>query len=152
MSDYQPLQISRTLDAPRQAVWDAWTQPEQFKQWFMPLPYTVPSAELDVRVGGALRVDTQDPDGVIMPMTGKYTVVDEPSKLVMINSPLDADGNKLFEVQQTVVLSEVDGKTTLDITSEVLSAGENAEQFLSGMEPGLNQALDQMTTLLTGSN
>jgi uncharacterized protein YndB with AHSA1/START domain len=152
MSDYQPLEISRTFDAPRQAVWDAWTQPEQFKQWFMPAPFTIPSCELDVRVGGDLRVDTQGPDGVIMPLVGKYTVVDEPSKLVLVSSPLDADGNKLFEVQQTVTLTETAGKTTLNITSEVLSAGENAEQYLSGMEQGLNQAFDQLSSLVTSAS
>lgn len=152
MSDFQPLQISRTFDAPRQAVWDAWTQPEQFKQWFMPKPFSIPSCELDVQVGGELHVDTQGPDGAIMPLVGKYTIVDAPSKLVFVSSPLDADGNKLFEVQQTITLNEVDGKTTLDITSEVLSAGENAEQFLSGMEQGLNMAFDQLSTIVTSEN
>ncbi len=149
MSDYQPLHISRTFTAARQDVWNAWTQPEQFKQWYMPAPFRVPSCEFDVRPGGQLRVDTQGPDGVIMPLTGEFKVVDEPSKLVLTNSPLDADGNKLFEVQHTILLSENDdGHTTLDITSEVLSAGPNADQFLSGMEPGLNQALDQLANLL----
>src|SRR5665213_663680 len=152
MSDYQPLHINRTFTAPRQAVWDAWTQPEQFKQWFMPAPFSVPACELDVRVGGQMHVDTQGPDGVIMPLTGEFKVGDEPSKLVMTNSPLDADGNKLFEIQHTLVLSEDDGQTTLDITSEVLSAGPNADQFLSGMEPGLNQALDQLSDLLANAN
>jgi len=151
MSDFQPVKISRTFDAPRQAIWDAWTQPEQFKQWFMPEPFTIPSCELDVQVGGELHVDTQSPDGVIMPLIGKYTVVEAPSKLAFVSSPLDADGNKLFEVQQTITLNEVDGKTTLDIVSEVLSAGENADQFLSGMEPGLNQAFDQLSTLVASS-
>jgi uncharacterized protein YndB with AHSA1/START domain len=148
MSDYKSLNINRAFEAPRQAVWDAWTQPEQFKQWFMPAPFSVPSCELDVRPGGAISVDTQGPDGAIMPMTGEFNVVEEPSKLVMTNSPLDADGNKLFEVQHTILLSEADGQTILDITSEVLSAGPNAEQFLNGMEPGLNQAFDQLSTLL----
>lgn len=150
MSDRQPLNITRTFEAPRQAVWDAWTQPEQFKQWFMPAPFTIPSCELDVRPGGAMHIDTQGPDGVIMPVVGEYKVVDEPSKLVLVSSPLDADGNKLFEVQQTITLTEADGRTTLEITSEVLSASENAEQFLNGMEPGLNQAFDQLSTLVTG--
>jgi uncharacterized protein YndB with AHSA1/START domain len=152
MSDFQPLNITRTFEAPRQAVWDAWTQPEQFKQWFMPAPFSIPSCELDVRVGGALKVDTQAPDGSIMPLIGEYTVVEAPSKLVFVNSPLDAEGNKLFEVQQTITLTENDGKTTLDITAEVLSAGENANQYLNGMEPGLNQAFEQLSTLLVSAN
>ncbi len=148
MSDYQPLHISRTFQAPRQAVWDAWTVPDQFKQWYMPTPFSVATCQMDVKPGGQLRVDTQGPDGVITPLTGEFKVVNEPSKLVLTNSPLDQNGNKLFEIQHTLVLTEVSGQTTLDITSEVLWAGPNAEQFLSGMEPGLGQALDQLGSLL----
>ena len=149
MSDYQPLHLTRTFKAPRQAVWDAWTQPEQFKQWYMPAPYSVPNCEFDVRVGGLLKVDTQGPDGVIMPLSGEFKVVDEPSKLVLTNSPLDGNGNKLFEIQHTIALSETDGQTTLKITSEILSAGEHADQFLGGMKPGLEQAFEQLAELLS---
>lgn len=147
--DYPPLHTTRTIDAPAQAVWDAWTKPEQFKQWYMPTPFSIPSCELDVRPGGQLRVDTQGPDGTIMPMTGEYKTVEEPTTLVMTGSPLDAEGNKLFEIQHTIVFTEKDNQTTLDITSEVLSAGPNAAQFLAGMKPGLEQALDQLATQLT---
>ncbi len=149
MNDYKPLNIQYTFEAPRQAVWDAWTQPEQFKQWYMPAPYSVPSCEFDVRPGGQLRVDTKAPDGRIMPMTGEFIVVEEPAKLVMTNSPLDPEGNKLFEVQHTVLFTETDGNTTLNITSEVLSAGPQADQYLRGMESGLKQALEQLNDLVT---
>lgn len=148
MSDYKPLNITRTFAASRQDVWDAWTKPEEFKQWYMPAPFSVPTCEFDVKVGGKLNVETKSPDGAIMPLTGEFKVVDEPAKLVMTNSPLDANGNKLFEVQHTLVLTEADGKTTLDLTSEVLSAGPDADQFLSGMKQGLEQALDQLAEVL----
>ena len=149
MTEYKPLNIQRTFKASRQAVWDAWTKPEQFKQWYMPAPFSVPSCELDVRPGGQLRVNTQGPDGAIMPLTGEYEVVEEPTKLVMTNTPLGPDGTKLFEIRHTLLLSEADGQTTLDLTSEVVSAGPNADQFLSGMEQGLKQALDQMSELVS---
>src|ERR1700722_3403960 len=106
MSDYKPLNIKRTIDAPRQAVWDAWTKPEQFKKWYMPAPFSVASCEFDLRPSGKLRVETQGPDGVIMPLIGEFKEVSEPSKLVMTNSPLDNEGNKLFEIKHTLVLSE----------------------------------------------
>ncbi len=148
MADYPPLHIARTFNSPRQAVWDAWTKPKLFKQWYMPHPFSVPSCEFDVRPGGAIHIDTQAPDGSIMPLIGTYIVVEEPSKLVFTNSPLDAAGQKLFEIQHTVELTESDGVTTLHITSEVLMAGPHAEQFLSGMKPGLEQALDQMKEIV----
>jgi uncharacterized protein YndB with AHSA1/START domain len=150
-NNYPPLHMSRVFDAPRQAVWDAWTQPDQFKQWYMPAPYSVPACEFDLRPGGKLHIDTMGPDGAIMPISGEFNVVDKPAKLVLTSAPLDTDGNKLFEVQHTVLLSEADGKTRLDITSEVLSAGPYADQFLRGMEPGLSQAFEQLATMLTGA-
>ncbi|MGH7234672.1 MAG: SRPBCC family protein [Candidatus Saccharimonadales bacterium] len=148
MSSYKPLNIKRTFRASRQAVWDAWTIPDQFKQWYMPKPFSVPSCEFDLRPGGKIHIDTQRPDGNIMPLSGEYIEVIEPEKLVMTNSPLGPDGNKLFEIQHTLLLSEDNGQTTIDLTSEVLSAGPNADQFLNGMEPGLKQALDQLGSLL----
>ena len=148
MPDYQPLHITRVFNAPRQAIWDAWTRPEQFKQWYMPAPFSVASCEFHLKVGGIIQVNTQAPDGTIMPLTGTYQVVDEPSKLVMTNSPLDADGKPLFEIRHSIFLTEENNQTTLDITSEVLSAGPMADQFLSGMKPGLEQAFDQMKTIV----
>ncbi|HWB38685.1 MAG TPA: SRPBCC domain-containing protein [Candidatus Saccharimonadales bacterium] len=144
MSDYPPLKLSRTFNAPIQAVWNAWTKPEEFKQWFMPAPFTVPNAEFDLQVGGKIQIDTKSPDGMIMPLVGEYKLIEEPTKLVMTNAPLDADGNKLFEIQHTVLFSEADGQTTLEVTAEVLFAGPNAKMYLDGQEAGLNQALDQL--------
>ena len=55
------LVISRIIDAPRERVFKAWTDPELLKQWFAPLPYTTPIAELDVRPGGANLILMRDP-------------------------------------------------------------------------------------------
>ena len=47
------LVLTRLIDAPRALIYQAWTDPEMLKQWFAPLPYTTPVAELDVRPGGS---------------------------------------------------------------------------------------------------
>ena len=47
------LVLTRLIDAPRETLYRAWTEPELLKRWFAPLPYTTPVAELDVRPGGA---------------------------------------------------------------------------------------------------
>ena len=49
------LVLTRLIDAPRDAVYRAWTEPELLKQWFAPKPFTTPVAELDVRPGGSNR-------------------------------------------------------------------------------------------------
>lgn len=149
MSNHQPLNIKITISAPIQDVWNAWTIPEQFKQWYMPAPFSVSDCQLDLKVGGKISVDTKAPDGTVTPLSGEFLVIQQPNKLVMTNSPLDKDGHKLFEIKHTLLLSEENGQTMLDLTSEVLNAGPEAEPFLSGMEQGLVQALDQMTSLVT---
>lgn len=62
MSDFD-LVLDRTLNAPRDLVWKAWTDPEHLKQWFAPRPYTVTELELDLRPGGVFRLRMVGPDG-----------------------------------------------------------------------------------------
>jgi len=47
------LTITRVLDAPRELVWEAWTDPERMKRWWGPKAYTTPVAEIDLRVGAS---------------------------------------------------------------------------------------------------
>ena len=151
MSDYPALHIKRTFNAPIQAVWDAWTQPEMFKQWYMPLPFTVPDCEFNMQVGGQLKIDTKAPDGSIMTIHGEFKVIDRPTRLTMTNYPLDENGDKLFEILHSLELSEVDNQTILELTSEVVYAQPDSKQFIDGMEEGLNQALDQLGSVVTAS-
>ena len=57
------LVLTRLIDAPREKLFRAWTEPEVLKQWFTPAPYTTPVAELDVRPGGANLIVMRDPEG-----------------------------------------------------------------------------------------
>ena len=64
------------------------------------------------------------------------------------NAVLDNEGNKLFEVLQTLTLIENGTKTDFELTAEVLSATPEAAPYLAGMEPGLKQALGKLDTLI----
>ena len=57
------LVLMRVIDAPREKVFKAWTDPELLKQWFAPLPWTTPRVEIDVRPGGSSLVVMRGPDG-----------------------------------------------------------------------------------------
>ena len=57
MSADRELTLTRLIDAPREKLYRAWTDPSLLKQWFAPLPYTTPVAELDVRPGGSAFID-----------------------------------------------------------------------------------------------
>ena len=55
--------LERTLDAPVELVWAAYTDPEHLKQWFAPKPYQITECELDLRPGGIFRIRMTGPDG-----------------------------------------------------------------------------------------
>jgi uncharacterized protein YndB with AHSA1/START domain len=150
VSKYKKLHFEYTYSVPRETVWEAWTNPIQFAKWYAPDSFTIPVCELDARTGGKLRVDMQGPDGTMYPSSGLYREVRRPDLLRFTNSPLDYKGDKLFEVLQTIRLTEAGSNTTvLSLTSEVVSAGPNAAPYLAGMEMGLKQALQKFQALVT---
>jgi uncharacterized protein YndB with AHSA1/START domain len=63
MAEDLDLVLERTLNAPRELVWRAQTDPEHLKQWFAPRPYQITEAELDLRPGGIFRIRMVGPDG-----------------------------------------------------------------------------------------
>ena len=63
MSSENDLVLERTLDAPIDLVWLAYTDPEHLKQWFAPKPYEITECELDLRPGGVFRIRMVGPDG-----------------------------------------------------------------------------------------
>ena len=63
MAEDFDLVLERTLDAPIDLVWTAYTDPEHLKRWFAPRPYEITECELDPRPGGIFRIRMQGPDG-----------------------------------------------------------------------------------------
>lgn len=80
------LVLTRLIDAPREKLYRAWTEPALLKQWFAPLPYTTPVAELDVRPGGANLIVMRGPDGQDMPNRGVYLEVAPNERLVVTDA------------------------------------------------------------------
>ena len=75
------LKITRILNATRQEVFAAWTDPASVQQWLCPEAASVARVELDVRVGGAFRIDMQDQDDYVI-HTGIYREIKSPERLV----------------------------------------------------------------------
>lgn len=63
MADDLDLVLERVLDAPRELVWRAWSDPEHLKRWFAPKPYEISEVEMDLRPGGIFRIRMVGPDG-----------------------------------------------------------------------------------------
>lgn len=78
-----PLRIERTFGASADAVFDAWTSVEVLRRWWPAGPdWTNPFAEVDLRVGGRLRLVMRDPGGVEYGGGGRYVVIERPTRLV----------------------------------------------------------------------
>jgi len=144
------LVITRVFDAPREQVFRAWTDTRHMAQWWGPKGFTNPVCELDVRVGGVIRIHMRAPNGVVYPMSGVFEEITEPERLVFVSSALDENGNSMFDVLNTVTFAEQRGKTTLTLQARVIKATAQAPQYLKGMEAGWSQSLDRLGDLLDG--
>lgn len=150
-SEYS-LTIERPFDAPRERVWEAWTDPEHVEQWWGPEGFTVPHCEMDVRPGGTFRIDMQAPDGTIYPNTGEFHEVVEPERLAVTSRAFeDADGNAQLEVRQTVTFADRDGTTELTLEADVRRATPEVADALNGMEQGWSQSLDKLADFVSQS-
>lgn len=119
------LRLIRTYDAPVKAVWDAWTDPEQVAQWWGPRGFTLTTHSKDLRPGGHWTYTMHGPDGVDYPNSTAYFEVEECRKLVYDHGAND-DRPPLFRV--TVLFSEENGKTTMDMTM-ALATPEAAQEI-----------------------
>ncbi len=143
--------FTRIFSAPRALVWKAWTDPKMMAQWFGPRSFTCPVCELDVRVGGNLRIVMRGPDGNDYPMIGVFREVVAPERLVFSNIAIDKDGNHLLEGETTVTLTENGGKTTLALATYAVGLVPIAPKMLAGMEAGWTQSIDKLGELVAQS-
>jgi uncharacterized protein YndB with AHSA1/START domain len=81
MSDHR-VEVVRTIEAPREDVFRAWTDPEQIRSWWGPGEFTCPEAEIDLRPGGSYRLVMQPTAGDPFVVAGTYREVEPPARLV----------------------------------------------------------------------
>jgi len=148
-ADYPPLSITRVFDAPRDLVFKAWTDVSHLKRWWGPREFTNPVCEIDLRSGGAIRIDMRSPDGTVYPMKGIFQEIVVPERLIFTSIAMDDTGAPLFEILNTVLFSDENGKTKLTVQARVLRATADASQYLDGMEEGWSQSLDRLSEVLT---
>jgi uncharacterized protein YndB with AHSA1/START domain len=137
-SDEQVL-ITREFDAPRHAVWTAWTTPELVKRWWHAKRGEVTSVEIDLRVGGTWRQVMVTPDGFEVAFHGEYRELLPDERIVSTEVYEGAPG---AEALNTITFTEVDGRTTLAILIQHTDRANRDMHIASGMEDGLRDALD----------
>lgn len=138
------ISVTRTFEAPRELVYQAWTDPTHLAAWWGPAGFSNPVCEVEARVGGKIRIHMQGPDGAIYPMRGVFEELARPGRIVMLTGVDEADGSTRFEVRTTVTLAEAKGRTTVTVHARVVTATADAAPQISGMEPGWSQSIDRL--------
>jgi len=138
----EQILIMREFDAPRHLVFRAYTAPELVKRWWHANRGEMKVAEIDLRVGGKWRYVSVTDDGFEVAFHGEYREIVPNERLVSTEAyegiP-DPDANATLN---TATFSEKDGRTTLTILVEAPSKAIRDAIIESGMEDGLQDALD----------
>ena len=153
------VRITRRFDAPIETVWRMWTEPGLFRQWYGPNGFTVPVAEMDLRIGGTRRIcmEMASPERTMrMWFTGVYTIISPPQRLAYTEAMCQEDGT-LIDPQSmgmpegtpdftevTVDLAVEAGATVMTIVHRGVPAG-------SPGEGGWIQAFDKLAARLAGN-
>jgi len=148
--------ITRQFAAPRELVFQAWTDPKQLLHWWAPRAFTTPYCTVDLRPGGAFRYCHRAPDGQEFWARGVYLEIVPPERLSYRDTFTDADGNDVPPSHYgmdpaspeaslvTVTFTEQDGGTLLTLTMSVPQA--LAEE--TGAHQGWSEMLDRLAELL----
>jgi uncharacterized protein YndB with AHSA1/START domain len=131
--------ITREFDAPKHLVYEAWTTPELVKRWWHANRGEATIAEIDLRVGGAWRYVMIAEGGFEVAFHGEYREIVPNERIV---STEVYEGMPDAEALNTLTLTEVDGRTTLTILVQHKSKEHRDAHINSGMEAGLQDALE----------
>lgn len=151
--------IERTFDAPRELVFDAWTNPKHLLRWFAPGSCSLRFVNIDVRRGGTFHSCISDPSFGDCWCVGTYQEISRPERLVFTMAVADRHGNKVAssdaghdsqwppETTLVVTFDDVDGKTRLTLR-------QNVSETLArktGAYPSWLSMLDRLDELLTSA-
>jgi uncharacterized protein YndB with AHSA1/START domain len=136
----EQILITREFDAPKDLVYKAYTTPELVRRWWSAKRGTMTIAEIDLRVGGAWRyVMATDDGGFEVAFHGEYREIVPNERIV---STEVYEGMPDAQALDTVTFTELDGRTTLTILVQHASKANRDAHIDSGMEDGLQDALD----------
>ena len=138
--------VTRTFDAPARLVFEAWSNPELFRKWWVPrsMGMTLRSCEMDVRTGGKYRLVFGDDPANPMAFFGHYLEVVPDQRIVWTN---EESGDAASVT--TVTLEERDGRTLL-VMSELYPTKEALDEAGTGAQDALHETFAQLDEVLAG--
>ena len=157
----QEFVISRVFDAPRDLVWQAFTDPERMKQWWGPKGVTVVHSKMDLRPSGTYHYAMRTPDGTVMWGKFVYREITPPSRIVFVNSFSDEAGgvtrhpmapNWPLQMLSAFTFEAEGAKTRFTVKWSPLNAtDEEKATFAAGhdsMQQGWSGTLEQLEAYL----
>lgn len=138
------LIITRSFQAPRELVWQAWTQGEHLRRWSCPKDFTLLFSEGDLREGGNWRVGMRSPEGQEHVMGGQYREIVAPRRLVFTHGWENDELHPGHQTLVTVQLEEDDGRTVMTFTQSKLATASSRD----GHAQGWSGAFDNLHNLL----
>jgi uncharacterized protein YndB with AHSA1/START domain len=138
----EQILITREFDAPKHLVFKAWTTPELVKRWWHANRGEATIAEIDLRVGGKWRYVMVTDDGVEVGFHGEYREIVPNERLVSTEVYEGIPDAEEHAALNTLTLTELDGRTTLTVLVQHPTKEGRDAHINSGMEGGLQDALD----------
>ena len=130
------LDLTHRFHAPRDLVFEMWTDPEHLVQWWGPEGVHIPESEIDVRVGGKWRTVMRNKDGGDHIVSGVYKEITPPSKLVFTWG-WEISGAREHQSTVTVEFIETQDGTIVNLHQALLTSQEDRDNHVSGWTSSL---------------
>lgn len=136
------LVLIRTLNAPRELVFEAWSRPKHLVRWWGPTDFTLPHCEQDFREGGKYRFCMRAPDGSDHWVRGEYTRISAPSRLVFTWLREDGEGDIWCDTVVEIVLERRGSGTLLTLNQTTFATVAHCKEHAVGW----NECLDRLAS------
>lgn len=144
------LVLEHIVEAPRERLFEGWTNPTLLPQWFAPAPLTTVVHELDVRPGGAFRVTMRDPGGAEYPAHGVFLEIVKNERIVTTDA-FEAGWQPSAKPFMAAIITFEDagsGKTKYTARARHWTRADRDEHEKMGFHQGWGQCLDQLVALV----
>ena len=139
------LVVSRLIDAPRELVFQAWTDPEQIARWWGPRGFVTVEHDMDIRPGGAYWFVMRSPEGTDHRKRGVYREIVAPERIAFTFAWEAADGTLGHETLVTVTFDAVDDKTRLTLRQGAFDSVAGRDDHVIGWTSCLERFGNYMT-------
>jgi len=158
MAESNDLVLERALNAPRDLVWRAWTDPKLLKQWFAPKPYEISELELELKPGGIFRLRMVGPDGfdtghgspgcVLEVVDGERLVWTSALSPGFRPAEVAAEGCESFPMTAVISLADAgDGRTLYRAVALHKDAADRDRHAAMGFDEGWGKCAEQLEEL-----